>query len=189
LSGRQRLLFRSTERDDGFQLDFGSPLEVGELTVDGRQAEFEKDGEQLQVSHPMKKDEEYVLELTYSGVPEPVPAPSTRPDQSEGLGWRIDADGGTGTMQEPWGAYTWYAANEQPADKALYDFTMIVPSPCVRRPAGPFHTPSEPIHVGPAYVAGAWFSARMTASTPGSRANARTSSPVARTAKPCSTSV
>ncbi len=32
-------------------------------------------------------------------------------------------------MQEPFGAYTWYAVNDQPSDKALYDFTLSVPSP------------------------------------------------------------
>ena len=27
-------------------------------------------------------------------------------------------------MQEPFGAYTWYAVNDQPSDKAFYDFTL-----------------------------------------------------------------
>ena len=26
-------------------------------------------------------------------------------------------------MQEPYGAHTWYPVNDQPSDKALYDFT------------------------------------------------------------------
>ena len=30
-------------------------------------------------------------------------------------------------MQEPYGAYTWYPVNDQPADKALYDFTISAP--------------------------------------------------------------
>jgi aminopeptidase N len=34
-------------------------------------------------------------------------------------------------MQEPYGAFTWYPVNDQPADKALYDFTITVPSPWV----------------------------------------------------------
>ncbi len=32
-------------------------------------------------------------------------------------------------MQEPWGAYTWYAVNDHPSDKALYDFRITTPSP------------------------------------------------------------
>ena len=34
-------------------------------------------------------------------------------------------------MQEPYGAFTWYAVNDQPSDKALYDFSVTVPSPWV----------------------------------------------------------
>ena len=36
-------------------------------------------------------------------------------------------------MQEPYGAYTWYAVNDQPSDKALYDFTISVPAPWIGR--------------------------------------------------------
>jgi len=31
-------------------------------------------------------------------------------------------------MQEPFGAYTWYAVNDQPSDKALYDFSITTGS-------------------------------------------------------------
>ena len=46
----------------------------------------------------------------------------------------------TWTMQEPYGAYTWYAVNDQPSDKALYDFTVTCPrrgpgSPTARSPS------------------------------------------------------
>src|SRR3546814_9204213 len=34
-------------------------------------------------------------------------------------------------MQEPHGAFTWYPVNDQPADKAFYDFTITTPSPRV----------------------------------------------------------
>ena len=34
-------------------------------------------------------------------------------------------------MQEPYGAFTWYAVNDQPSDKALYDFTISTPAPWV----------------------------------------------------------
>ena len=30
-------------------------------------------------------------------------------------------------MQEPYGAYSWYAVNDQPSDKAFYDFTIHAP--------------------------------------------------------------
>jgi aminopeptidase N len=68
------------------------------------------------------------VQLAYSGTPEPVPAPTTRSDFSTS-GWTITDAGGVWTMQEPFGAYTWYAVNDQPADKALYDFTLRVAAP------------------------------------------------------------
>jgi aminopeptidase N len=34
-------------------------------------------------------------------------------------------------MQEPYGAYSWYAVNDQPSDKALYSFTIRAPAPLV----------------------------------------------------------
>ncbi len=30
-------------------------------------------------------------------------------------------------MQEPFGAFTWYPANDQPSDEALYDIAVTVP--------------------------------------------------------------
>ena len=34
-------------------------------------------------------------------------------------------------MQEPYGAYSWYAVNDQPSDKAFYDFTIDAPKTMV----------------------------------------------------------
>jgi aminopeptidase N len=59
-----------------------------------------------------------------------VAAPSTRRDTPT-LGLTVDPDGGLWTMQEPYGAFTWYAVNDQPSDKALYDIEVDVPDPLV----------------------------------------------------------
>jgi aminopeptidase N len=128
LTATELLTFRATETDDEFQLDFGEPLEVGKLTVDGKPADFEKVGKDLVVAHRVRADQRYELELTYSGLPEPVEVPVQRSD-FDTTGWTVTDDGETWTMQEPFGAYTWYAVNDQPADKALYDFTLTVPAP------------------------------------------------------------
>ena len=72
------------------------------------------------------EDERYVLEVSYSGTPEPTPAPTSRSDFTTS-GWTITPDGETWTMQEPYGAFTWYPVNDQPSDKALYDITVTVP--------------------------------------------------------------
>ncbi len=52
-----------------------------------------------------------------------MPAPTTRTD-FDSLGWQFTDRDETWTMQEPYGAFTWYAVNDQPSDKALYDFTI-----------------------------------------------------------------
>jgi aminopeptidase N len=56
--------------------------------------------------------------------------PTTRSDFSSS-GWTITPDGETWTMQEPYGAFTWYPVNDQPSDKAFYDISVTVPSPWV----------------------------------------------------------
>ncbi len=128
LAGRETLTFRSTATAEEFRLDFGDPLEITALTVDGAEAAYEHVGKDLVVTAPVVEDQRYELVVDYFGTPEPVPAPTTRPDLVT-TGFTIDDQHQTWTMQEPFGAYTWYAVNDQPADKALYDLTLHVPSP------------------------------------------------------------
>jgi aminopeptidase N len=128
LTGAQSLVFRAAETDESFQLDLGSPLEVTALSLDGVPVEHSRDGKDLVVEAPVVLDRRYELEISYRGTPEPVPAPSVREDMAT-LGFTIDAEHEVWTMQEPYGAFTWYAANDHPSDKAFYDFTLSTPSP------------------------------------------------------------
>jgi aminopeptidase N len=128
LSAVEVLIFRATETAEEFQLDFGKPLEVSALTVDGEPADHAKVGKNLVVSHPVEADRRYRLEVTYAGTPKPIEAPVARFDLAT-TGWTTTDDGEAWTMQEPFGAYTWYAVNDHPSDKALYDFTLSVPAP------------------------------------------------------------
>jgi aminopeptidase N len=130
LDGLERLTFRATTDADDFRLDLGEPLTVGAVTIDGADTEFEHDGKDLVVDHAVEEDGEYTVFLHYSGTPQPVPAPVQRRDFSH-TGWTVVQDGGVWTMQEPFGAYSWYAVNDQPSDKALYDITLRVPPPMV----------------------------------------------------------
>ena len=83
------------------------------------------------MTSPVVADERYAVEVHYSGTPEPVEAPTTRDDFNT-TGFTITPEGEAWTMQEPYGAHTWYPVNDQPSDKALYDFTLSVPSPVGR---------------------------------------------------------
>ncbi|MET0524519.1 MAG: M1 family metallopeptidase [Nocardioides sp.] len=130
LDGVETLVFRATEDAERFQLDFGEPLTVSGLTVDGKDTDFREDGKDLVVRTRVVADRRYVVAIRYSGTPETVPAPTTRTD-FDSLGWVVTGSDETWTMQEPYGAFTWYAVNDQPSDKALYDFTITTPAPWV----------------------------------------------------------
>ncbi|MDO9455568.1 M1 family metallopeptidase [Nocardioides sp.] len=128
LTGHEILTFRSTADAEQFQLDFSDTLDVTSVAIDGTELDHEQRGKDLVVTHPVATDERYVVEIRYQGTPEPVDAPTTRGDFST-TGFTIDDEHQAWTMQEPYGAFTWYAVNDQPADKALYDFTLQVPTP------------------------------------------------------------
>ncbi len=129
LRATEQLTFRATDTADRFQLDFDDVLTIDALTVDGAEATYERTDKDLVVQHPVEADGEYVVELTYSGTPEPYEAPTERSDFELGVGWHVTPEHEVWTIQEPYGAFTWFAANDQPADKALYDFTLTVPEP------------------------------------------------------------
>ncbi|MEZ5092772.1 M1 family metallopeptidase [Nocardioides sp.] len=130
LRGVEVLDFRATTTGDSFQLDFGAPLRVVDATLDGLPVETEHDGKDLVVHAAVEADRTYTFALTYAGRPRPVRAPTTRSDFST-TGWTVTDSGSVWTMQEPYGAFTWYAVNDQPSDKALYDFTVHVDAPWV----------------------------------------------------------
>lgn len=129
LTGKQTLVFRATADAEEIPLDFNEQLRISALSVDGEPAEHTVEGTGLRIAHPVEKDREYELTLSYAGTPRPAEAPSTRSDFTAGVGWGITDDHETWTLQEPYGAFTWYAVNDQPSDKALYDFTLTVPAP------------------------------------------------------------
>lgn len=130
LTAVETLVFRATADADQFQLDLAEPLHVSSVTLDGKAVDHRHDGKDLVVESPVTADERYTLVVHYGGVPGPVPAPTTRADLSQ-VGWTVDARHQVWTMQEPYGAYSWYAVNDQPSDKALYSFTIAAPAPMV----------------------------------------------------------
>jgi len=130
LTAYETLDFRATADAPSFQLDLAAPLRITALRVDGRLAAYTRRGKDLVVERQVRADRRYRLRVRYTGTPAPVPAPTTRRD-IDSLGWTITDDGEVWTMQEPFGAYSWYAVNDQPSDKALYSFTITTPAPGV----------------------------------------------------------
>ncbi|WP_297739898.1 M1 family metallopeptidase [Nocardioides sp.] len=128
LTGTSTITFRAARDAKKFGLDFSPFLEVESLTLDGQEAAYTHRGKNLVVTAPIVTDDRHELVVSYAGKPRPVPAPTTRRDFST-VGFTVTDRGEVWTMQEPYGAYSWYPVNDQPADKALYDISVTVPEP------------------------------------------------------------
>ncbi len=130
LSGSADITLRTTRQVEEIALDFSPRLRVRTATIDGRPVTPVRRGRDLitPLPEPVAADQQVRLVISYSGTPQAVPMPSTRGDFSEGIGMRVEPDGAIWTMQEPYGAFTWYPANDQPSDEALYDISVTVPA-------------------------------------------------------------
>jgi aminopeptidase N len=126
LSATEAVLFRAVATSSHVELDLARPLTVGQVWLDGSAVPFEHLGKDLVVDAGVRAGSRHLLRLTYAGTPEPVVAPTDRSDFST-TGWTVAADGTVWTMQEPYGAYSWYAVNDHPSDKAYYDVTIRAP--------------------------------------------------------------
>ena len=130
LTGTESVLLRVARTGDHLQLDLAHQLEVSHVWLDGRAVPFTHPVKDLVVQTPVTEGDRHLLQVAYSGTPEPVTAPTDRSDFST-TGWTTTADGSVWTMQEPYGAYSWYAVNDHPSDKAFYDVTISAPRPMV----------------------------------------------------------
>jgi len=132
LSGVVTVTFRATERTDTIRLDLSDALDVSAVALDRAEISFDHDHDGLTMETPnLTPGTTHTFVIEYSGVPEPTPAPSTRIDQAEGVGWNVDDDGAVYTFQEPFGAFTWYPSNDHPSDEALFDAVITTPAPDV----------------------------------------------------------
>jgi aminopeptidase N len=126
LTGTATIQVRPVDDDTAITLDF-KPYTLDGVTVDGEKADAVVQAEKLIVRHPVTADRPVTLVVAYHGKPATTPFPTHRGD-AEPLGLTVTKGGGLWTMQEPFGAYTWYPANDQPSDKALYDVSVTVPA-------------------------------------------------------------
>ncbi len=120
-------------RDGAFRLDLARPLRVTRLSVrdpsTGRllRSSSTHRGRHLAVSVPAAvAGTTYAVRIGYRGRPGPTHPPTSREDV-DGLGWHTTRSGQAWTMQEPYGAFTWYPVNDHPSDKATYRVRLDVP--------------------------------------------------------------
>ena len=130
LRGTATLTIRVATPVEELALDFAGSYTVDEVTVDGAVATAGRRGDDLVVPapRPLAAQTRTTLVVRYHGEPKSVPIPSGRRDFPEGVGLRATASGEAWTMQEPYGAFTWYPANDHPSDEALYDVAVTVPA-------------------------------------------------------------
>ncbi|GIF98288.1 M1 family metallopeptidase [Catellatospora citrea] len=126
LTGTATLHIRPTRDAASVSLDF-KPYTITSLTVGGQPATGAVTKEKLVVQTPVKADVPFTLVVGYQGKPSTTPWPTTTRGDNHPLGLTVSADGGLWTMQEPFGAFTWYPANDHPSDEALYDIAVTAP--------------------------------------------------------------
>jgi aminopeptidase N len=122
LDGRAVVTARATQDLSRFDLDLRG-FEISALTVDGRAARFARDGQELVITPavPIRAGSTFAVGVRYAGVPQVV----TDPDGSI-EGW-VPTDDGAFVVNEPQGSPAWYPANDNPRDKATFDFAVTVP--------------------------------------------------------------
>jgi len=128
LAGTATLTIRAAAAVRDLALDFSAAYAVESATVNGSSVTTSRRGNDLVVAASLAQDARATLVVRYRGTPRTVPMRSQRVDFPEGVGLRPAADGEAWTMQEPYGASTWYPANDQPSDEAVYDVSVTVPT-------------------------------------------------------------
>jgi aminopeptidase N len=106
-----------------FDLDLRG-FTISRLLVDGAAASFTREGQELVVTprNGIRAGAQFTVGVDYAGAPSIV----TDPDGSI-EGW-VPTDDGAFVVGEPQGSPGWYAVNDNPRDKATFDFRVTVPT-------------------------------------------------------------
>ncbi|MGI5286872.1 M1 family metallopeptidase [Nonomuraea polychroma] len=113
----------ATQGLSSFNLDLAG-FDVSAVTVNNAPATFSRNGDELTVrpARPIDNGARFTVKVSYAGVPTP------RGGTTLGTYGFIPTPDGAFVAAEPNGAKTWFPANDHPADKAPFDFTITVPA-------------------------------------------------------------
>ena len=122
LTGSATIAATATQDLSRFDLDLRG-FTISRLDVDGRSATFTRDGQELIVTPRtgIRSGTAFTVVVGYAGTPTVV----TDPDFSI-EGW-VPTDDGAFVVGEPQGSPAWYPVNDNPRDKATFDFSVSVP--------------------------------------------------------------
>jgi len=123
LSGNVVITARATQNLSRFDLDLRG-FSISQLLVNGAAATYARDGQELIVTPAagLVQGRTFTIRVDYAGTPSVV----TDPDDSI-EGW-VPTDDGAFVVGEPQGSPAWYPVNDNPRDKATYDFRVSVPA-------------------------------------------------------------
>ncbi|WP_405882639.1 M1 family metallopeptidase [Streptomyces sp. NBC_01136] len=124
LDGRTTLTARATQSLSSFDLDL-QKLEVTRVEVNGRRADFTRDGDEIHITPhgALPKGRTFTVTVTYGGVPEALNGPIVF---GSDYGWMKTTDG-VFVACEPNAASTWFPSSDHPSDKATYDIRIKAP--------------------------------------------------------------
>jgi len=115
---------RATQDLSSFNLDLRG-FAISRLLVDGLAATFTRDGGQELTVTPragIPAGTPFNVTIDYAGTPSVVTDPDTSIE-----GW-VPTDDGAFVVNEPQGSPAWYPCNDNPRDKATFDFRITVPA-------------------------------------------------------------
>jgi aminopeptidase N len=123
LTGTVVITARATQGLSRFDLDLRG-FEITRLDVNRDAATYTRDGQELIITPKVgiAKGTNFTVTVGYTGTPQVV----TDPDNSI-EGW-VPTDDGAFVVNEPQGSPGWYPANDNPRDKATFDFSVTVPA-------------------------------------------------------------
>jgi aminopeptidase N len=121
--GTATITATATQNLSRFDLDLRG-FDVDRLTVNGAAASYTRAGQELVITPAagLTAGALFTVVVGYAGIPSVV----TDPDGSI-EGW-VPTDDGAFVVGEPQGSPAWYPANDNPRDKATYEFTATVPA-------------------------------------------------------------
>jgi aminopeptidase N len=122
LDGTATITATATQNLRRFDLDLRG-FAIAGVQVNGRTASFSRDGQELVITPAagLSAGRSFTVVVRYAGAPSVI----TDPDGSI-EGW-VPTDDGAFVVGEPQGSPAWYPVNDNPRDKATYDFTVTVP--------------------------------------------------------------